>query len=174
MFNLGLLECEVNNLRIKMKNNFVMLVEFYNKMNIDKLKDEVSPHIFFISFLVKNILFKINLEKSREKCDQFFDFFCKMLSLLSSEEIASLKHNPNAFFNIQELFQFTLNEFMKSLTYEKNQEEKDYLLQGYLQLFESLNELEPKFKEALAINSKFLNYLFHSGLFEMPTGSFFL
>ena len=153
-----------------MKQNFLNLVEFYQNGNFDKLKDEIPPHIFFISSLLKNILFKINLEKHREKCEQFFDFLCKMLSMLTPEDLSNIKHSPNCNFNIQELFQFVMSEFMKPSTYEKNQEEKDYLLQGYLLLFESLNELEPKFKEYLETNSKFLNYLFYSGLFEMPTG----
>lgn len=157
-----------------MKENFLALVEFYPKTSIDKLKEETPPHIFFISFLSKSILFKINLEKYSDRCDQFFGFFCKILSLLTFEEFVHIKFNPGIFFSFQDLFQFALNEFMKPSTYEKNQKEKDYLLQGYLQLFECLNELEPKFKELIENNSKFLNYLFHSGLFEMPTGLIFI
>ena len=92
-----------------------------------------------------------------------------MLTMLSNEDFILMKSNSNLF-NIQDLFQFTMNEFMSVSIYEKNQEEKDFLLQGYLELIESLDELEPTFKEQLQNNSKFLNYLFYSGLFEMPTG----
>ena len=149
-----------------MKNNFIKLVEFYSE-NPSKSKDELPPHLFFISFLLKSILYKVDLEKFRDKCNEFFSFLCKMLSMLSIDD---LKNNQNNSFSIQEIFQFTMNEFMSVSIYEKNQEEKDFLLQGYLELFESLNELEPSFKEQMQSNSKFLNYLFYSGLFEMPTG----
>ena len=155
-------------MRKKMKNNFINLVEFYSK-NSSKSKEELPPYLFFISFLLKSILYKINLEKFRDKCNEFFSFLCKMLSMLSNEDFILLKNNSNLF-NIQDLFQFAVNEFMSVSIYEKNQEEKDFLLQGYLELIESLDELEPTFKEQLQNNSKFLNYLFYSGLFEMPTG----
>jgi len=172
LFVLGLLECEISNMRKKMKNNFINLVEFYSKTS-SKSKDDLPPHLFFITFLLKSILYKTNFDKYRDKCDQFFSFLCKMLSLLSIDDLVIVKSNQSNIFSIQELFQFTMSEFMSVSIFEKNQEEKDYLLQGYLQLFESLIELEPNFKEQLENNSKFLNYLFYSGLFEMPTGKMF-
>lgn len=167
---LGFLECDFENIRRKIKENFLILVETYSKIKKEKLSEEIQPAIFFLSFLVKNLLYKINLEKYKEKCDHFFDFICKSLLLLSHEELNYIKQNPSAYFNFQELYQFSLNEFVKSSITEKNEKEKDCILQGFLQLFETLNIIEPKFKESLENNSKFLNHLFFSGLFEMPTG----
>lgn len=169
------MECDSDEIRKKMKENFIKLVEVYNSLIKEPINNEIQPPaIFFLTFFLKNLLYKINLEKYREKCNHFFDFICLMLKSLSIEELNTIKQNTNTFFSIQEIFTFSLNEFIKSSICEKNQKEKDYVLQGFLKLFETLNTIEPKFKEFLETNSKFLNYLFSSGLFEMPTGLFFI
>lgn len=168
------MESDCDEMRKKMKENFIKLVEVYNSLKKEGNNNEIQPPpIFFLTFFLKNMLYKINLEKYREKCNHFFDFICLLLTSLSLDELNYIKQNPNTYFNLQELFTFSLNEFIKSSICEKNQKEKDYVLQGLLKLFETLNTIEPKFKEFLETNSKFLNYLFYGGLFEMPTGTYY-
>lgn len=133
------------------------------KEKLTKLQYISPPFFFKICCFI--IFLNDNMEKYRDKCQQFFDLFSHIIISLSRSEIYDLLDDKN----VEEFFDSLIKKFKQLKVYEKNHFDSDYLLQGILKILQLISEFDKKFQDKIFNDNDLLKLIVGDCLFDFPT-----